>query len=505
MIDTMIDQFKRKICFHFGQQGGSTFRLDKPEWLLRYGLQAATTFKREGKVISTAIEGTVLDSTYSIPNEFVLGIAAILQQLLPQYLQPVEADSDREEEEEEEQDQLGLALLHLAKVIREFDLKFAEVLNPSLRESFYCANPFSPISSWNFGILINVLLRQEYFECWMKAETQFLRDKIQYCFKQTEAWDVIPKDDRIIGLEDQDDGIATVNAIPVCVDQLCRLLIEYINFARSIPSGYFRTEFLDSVGSLVLQSLFSKLSWRVDSYDAYGDTSRHLAIQAATSCLTSISYVEGTILDQSMYDPHTTDVAGFHRFAKDFVNHIRKWSCKIVKLVTKELENKAIPRLARQLRQLYQDSTSIDCEDIQMEFLAAFEDLLVETRDIRQKVGSDVFRTIWTSTAACVNSQLFNYSAVGVPHNKDTTGVFMEVAAKCANAFEEFTRRPATYFNLIVEASRVFYVSKEERDALSEQLGSLRESESAQLLKDSFNLHALTPMQVSQLLGTMLD
>ena len=489
-VDPLLDEFKSKICFHFGQHGGTTFRLDKPEWLLKYGLCAAEVYKIEGKALSSVIDGTGVENVFSIPQELVRGILTMLQKLLPQYLE----SADREDN----QGQLPALLLHLANQIREYDLKFAELLNPRLRESFYCSNPFSPISAWEFGSLIGVLLRDQYFEDWLDAETGFLEDRIDGIFNHPESWAVVSEPTQ----SDYDGGEnAALVGIPMCVEQLCRLLTEYINFSRSFLNEQARILFLDSVGNLILQSLFKKLSWRVDSYDPYGDTSRHLQVHSTTSCLASISYVEGAILDPSMYDQHTCNVTCFKYYAKEFIHHIKKWSFKLVKLLTKEFENRAIRNLQQQLNWVAEDKSRVTPDDIQMEYLLAFEDLLIQLREIRLKVSSDVFRTVWTSAAACVNTNLFNKVAIGLQHNQSTIALYVDLVSKCVEAFEEFTKRPRSYLKLLIESSQILSMEHEDAQALVVQIENLKESESTELITETYGLHSLSPLQVSQLIG----
>ncbi|UPQ97932.1 hypothetical protein HOP50_02g12290 [Chloropicon primus] len=496
MTEPLLDEFKRKICFHFGQQGG-TFRLDKPEWLLRYGLHAATVLQSEGKTLSRAIEGTGLEDIYSIPQELALGVTSTLQQILPQYLEIGEAFSG--EEPSQAQD-FSLLLLHLANKVREFDLKFAELLNPSSRESFYSQNPFSPLCSWDFGILINVLLREEYFYDWIGAERDFLVDKAEGLFKQSGAWDTEPlSEDSSLRDLDSPDADLEGHGVPLCVEQLCGLLTECINFSRSFPDAK-RAEFLDSLCCPLLQVLVKKLSWRVDSYDPYGDTSRHSAIQATASCLASAAYVEGVVLDQCIYDRHTSGVECFKENAKGFVSHIQNWTRKLVSLLTKEFESGGVSNFRKQLKFLQEGKSQINEDTILGDFLMIFDDLVVQLREVRPKVTSDVYRVIWTSAAACINTQLFNKVALGVQHNHGTAAVLAKVVPLLVSAFEEFSRRPRAYFKLMVEASEVLSMGSGEGQALLEEIGSLKESESLSVLR-AHSIHALSPLQTSQLLN----
>ena len=501
----LLDEFKRRICFHFGQQGGSTFRLDRPEWLLKYGLSAAQVFKEEGRVLTGAIKGTGLEDEYCIPQELVVGVIGVLEQILPQYLQTGAAFSDGGE------DAFQSLLLHLASKIREYDLKFAELLNPSLRDSFYSQSPFSPLSSWGFGLLIRVLLREEYFEDWVEAESKFLEGKVEGIFGSPGAWDIATPSGNATpdGDFELSSSDATDHTVPDCVEQLCGVLLEYVNFSRSFPGmaeegggGDGRlVEFLDRLGGSVLEALFNKLSWRVDSYDPYGDTSRHLAIGATTSCLASAAHVEGILLEPSIYDPHTSRVPAFQDSAKGFVSHIKKWSQKLVSLVTKEFEGCGVVNLAKALRSLSTgDRRAGEVETIRADFLAIFDDLVVQLREVRPRVSPDVFRVVWTSVAACVNNNLLNNVALGVDHSNGTAAEFVVLVSLIVSAFEEFTRRPKTYFKLILEASDIFSMDGGECGALLREVESLSDSESVGVLR-ARNIHSLSLFQATQLLS----
>ena len=259
MIDPLLDEFKRRVCFHFGQHGeNNTFRVDKPDWLLKYGLRAAKVFQAEGKILSSVFDGSGLEEGRTPPSELVLGVAAILCQILPQYLEAASSsslDADRG-------DPPASVLLNMAAHLREYDLKLSGVLNPSLLESYYTQDALSPIASWNFGVFISVLLREEYFESWVGAESAFLKEQLEESYSQDDAWDMVAPRTAEQGAEE-----ASGHHIPACVDRLCALLSECLNFSRSFPDEGRRIDFLNILGEQLLDSLLAKLSWKADSYD----------------------------------------------------------------------------------------------------------------------------------------------------------------------------------------------------------------------------------------------
>ena len=155
----LFEEFVARACFHFGETE-ATFRVDKPEWLLKYGLASVETFRPEARAIATVLKGTGLEDAYSVREEFAYAIGDLMRKLLPQYLLVGNADGDS-------------LLLHVAKEVNAFDLKFAAGLHPMPSKALGDDNPFSPTAAWGYGYLIDTFAGNECMVDWLQAERTF--------------------------------------------------------------------------------------------------------------------------------------------------------------------------------------------------------------------------------------------------------------------------------------------------------------------------------------------
>ena len=93
-----------------------------------------------------------------------------------------------------------------------------------------------------------------------------------------------------------------------------------------------------------------------------------------------------------------------------------------------------------------------------------------------------------------------NNVALGVDHSNGTAAEFVVLVSLIVSAFEEFTRRPKTYFKLILEASDIFSMDGGECGELLREVESLSDSESVGVLR-ARNIHSLSLFQATQLLS----
>ena len=84
----------------------------------------------------------------------------LMRKLLPQYLLVGNADGDS-------------LLLHVAKEVNAFDLKFAAGLHPMPSKALGDDNPFSPTAAWGYGYLIDTIAGNECMVDWLQAERTF--------------------------------------------------------------------------------------------------------------------------------------------------------------------------------------------------------------------------------------------------------------------------------------------------------------------------------------------
>ena len=184
---------------------------------------------------------------------------------------------------------------------------------------------------------------------------------------------------------------------------------------------------------------------------ADGESSRHLAIQATTTCLVSAAFVEERVFDCIAYDARTSTLEAFETRSRAYRNAAKKWTRKLVRLLTKDFEERGVPRLAEAVSAAGGAGGS-GGGAILDEFSQILGDFAASARELRTKLSRDVFRTVWTSCASSMSTLLFNRAALGVAHDEEAVETFRNVASLCSSAIGEYTNRPRSYFKIPMEA-----------------------------------------------------
>lgn len=262
-------------------------------------------------------------------------------------------------------------------------------------------------------------------------------------FQMPEAWE----EESLSAMLKPFHAGSQVGSIPKCVQKLCRLLIEYINFSRSFREEGIRTEFLDAVGDVILRAFLKKADWRANSYNAYGESFKGQAVDAVLMCLSSVALVE-EILDACMHCPQTARVKIFERYAKEAEYQSKTWAVKVSKTLYKDTE-RAVHMLGRALERAEADSPPAFDEE-GMEFSNTLDAVGFELEGIKARLPSDVFRFIWTSVAASLNAAMAQELGPLANTGGTQARVYRDCSAKIIDLFKGFTVRPKAYFKAML-------------------------------------------------------
>lgn len=479
IVKPLLEAFYEKVCFHFGKSN-STFRQDKPEWLLKYGLVSAKVFNNEGKFISQVLDDTGFEKDYKISNELAYGVVDVLQQLLPQYLLI-------------EDEQVDSMLLHVAKEVHDFDSGFYSIVHPHLKQCLQNKNPFSPLAVWGYGSLIGVLAKEEYVNQWLQAELTFVGDHLEAIFASKDPWREESMDDLL-----KDCIVNISHGIPICIQTSCVLLMEYIDYCRVIPDSDTREMVLEQIWGAIFTCIKKKLEWRVSSLDAYGDSAKKLAMDKICSCLVCSSFIE-ELLDACIFCPHLSSISAFQKSHQYFEKQVKAWSMKLLKLLLHSVDE-LVEEYVRKLC----ESTVHDFALSATPFGIFLEELTHTLEALQERLMPDTFRNIWTSLASALNSVLLNRGVMKIVAHPDASQRFLEDCNEIVQILEQFSARVKMYFSEVLEACDILCKSKEDVQVLYNLSHNIKESEVDQVMK-SHNIKSITPVQFTTILSQLFS